>query len=292
LLSEVIGTGQPPYKTSCATADFAAVMAIAARLYRSFDPSYADRVLHAAEAAWRWVEQNPNVIFHNPPGITTGEYGDADCGDERLWAAAELFRTTGNENYSQYFLQHYREYLNTIRAVGPPSWSMVGPLALWTYVLGDGKDAAAVAAIRQQSSEAADRIAERASHNAYRISQLLVADRLHPDPRYVHAAWDNLHYILGRNAFSLSWVTHVGEHAFQHPHHRPSGADEIGEPWPGLMSGGPNPGREDPVMKRLVSPDVPRAKAYLDETGAYACNEVAINWNAPLVFTLAASLPQ
>jgi endoglucanase len=310
LPSEVIGTGQPPYKSSCATADFAAVMAIAARLYRPFDSPYAQQVLHAAEAAWRWVEQNPSVVFHNPPGITTGEYGDGDCGDERLWAAAELFRTTGEENYSRYFLQHYREYLNTVRAAGPVSWSMVAPLALWTYVLGNGKDGAAVAAIRQQSSEAADRIVERAAQNAYRISlapsdyiwgsngvaasysmQLLIADRLQPNRRYVQAAWDNLHYILGRNAFSLSWVTHVGEHTFQHPHHRPSAADGIDAPWPGLMSGGPNPGRQDPVMKKMVGPEVPRAKAYLDDTGAYACNEVAINWNAPLVFALAATLP-
>jgi endoglucanase len=57
------------------------------------------------------------------------------------------------------------------------------------------------------------------------------------------------------------------------------------------MSGGPNPGRQDPVMKKMVGPEVPRAKAYLDDTGAYACNEVAINWNAPLVFALAATLP-
>jgi endoglucanase len=30
---------------------------------------------------------------------------------------------------------------------------------------------------------------------------------------------------------------------------------------------------------------------YLDEEGSYASNEVAINWNAPLVFLLAGALP-
>ena len=39
-------------------------------------------------------------------------------------------------------------------------------------------------------------------------------------------------------------------------------------------------------MKKL-SPDLPPAKMYLDEQEAYAANEVAINWNAPLVFLLA-----
>ncbi len=43
-------------------------------------------------------------------------------------------------------------------------------------------------------------------------------------------------------------------------------------------------------MKKLVSADVPPARAYVDETGAYACNEVAVDWNATLVFVLAAVL--
>ena len=44
-----------------------------------------------------------------------------------------------------------------------------------------------------------------------------------PEPSFVDTARDNLHYLLGRNTFSLSWVTQVGENPFQHPHHRPSG---------------------------------------------------------------------
>ncbi len=306
LPSVVVGTGASPFKSSCATGDFAAVMAIAGRDYTRFDPAFAKRCLDAAENAWRWLDANPNVTFRNPPGVTTGDYGDGQCGDERLWAAAELLRTTGKDPYLSYFLGHYRDYLETIRAVDPPSWSMVAPLALWSYVLGNGKDSAAVGAIQQQSISAADQIVARTAKDGYHISltskdyiwgsnavaanysmQLLIANRLQPNPSYVAAAEENLHYLLGRNTFSLSWVTQVGENAFQHPHHRPSAADGVDLPWPGLLSGGPNPGRQDSVMKKFVSPDVPPAKAYVDETGAYACNEVAINWNAPLVFVLA-----
>ncbi len=306
LPSVVVGTGSSPFKSSCATGDFAAVMAIAGRDYKSFDPAFAKRCLEAAENAWRWLESNPNVVFKNPPGVTTGDYEDEQCGDERLWAAAELLRGTGKEDYEKYFLDHYRDYLETIRAEGPPSWSMVAPLALWSYALGNGRDAAAVESIRRRSSVAADGIVERTDQNGYRISlttkdyiwgsngvaanysmQLLIANRLQPNPRYVQAAEENLHYLLGRNTFSLSWVTQAGENAFQHPHHRPSAADGVDLPWPGLLSGGPNPGRQDSVMKKLVPTDLPPAKAYVDDTGAYACNEVAINWNAPLVFVLA-----
>ena len=147
-------------------------------------------------------------------------------------------------------------------------------------------------------------IVVRTSRNAYRTSlttadyiwgsngvaasygmQLLVANALKRESRYIDAALENLHYLLGRNTFSLSWVTQAGAHPFRHPHHRPSAADGNEEPWPGLLAGGPNRSRQDPAMAKL--PDLPPAKMYLDEEASYAANEVAINWNAPLVFVLA-----
>ena len=38
-------------------------------------------------------------------------------------------------------------------------------------------------------------------------------------------------------------------------------------------------------MQKLA--DLPPAKMYLDVQESYATNEIAINWNAPLVFVLA-----
>ncbi len=103
-------------------------------------------------------------------------------------------------------------------------------------------------------------------------------------------ALEDLHYLLGRNTFSLSFVTRVGENPFRHPHHRPSGADANQEPWPGLLSGGPNRRAAGCGHAANCRTDLPPAKMYLDEQEAYAANEVAINWNAPLVFLLAAAL--
>jgi hypothetical protein len=40
--------------------------------------------------------------------------------------------------------------------------------------------------------------------------ELLVANVLAPDPAFVESAQDDLHYLLGRNAFSLSGATQVG----------------------------------------------------------------------------------
>ncbi len=308
LVSYVIGTGKDPYKSSCATGDLAAVAAIGARVFKPFDAAYAEKCLRAARQGFAWLEQHPNVTFQNPQGVATGAYGDRNCADEHLWAAAELWRSTGEKLYEDYFLAHYGEFRNQIRAVGPQSWGSVSNLALWTYALGGG-NASAVNAIKQDSLTAADQIVERSAANGYRISlasrdyiwgsngvvanygmQLLVANAFHKDPRFVDAALENLHYLLGRNTFSLSFVTRVGENPFRHPHHRLSGADTNAEPWPGLMSGGPNRSKnQDPAMRKL--PDgLPPAKSYVDDQEAYSANEVAINWNAPLVFLLSGVL--
>jgi len=119
--------------------------------------------------------------------------------------------------------------------------------------------------------------------------QLLVANYIAPDRSFVAASLDNLHYLLGRNTFSLSWVTQLGENAYKHPHHRPS-HDTSKLPWPGLLSGGPNAGRNDDLTRKLP-PDTPPARIYVDELGSYASNEIAINWQAMLVFSLAGNLP-
>jgi endoglucanase len=305
LVSYVIGTGAGPFKSSCATGDLAAVMAIAARVYRPFDGAFAAKCLRASEKAWDWLERHSNVTFRNPAGVGTGAYGDGDCSDEHLWAAAELARTTRGERYERYFGEHYEGFRKSLRATNPQSWANVANLALWTYALGGGGNGAAVAAIRQDSLAAAKQIVSRSEANGYRISmtsrdyvwgsnsvvanygmQLLVANAFQREPRFVEAALEDLHYLLGRNTFSLSFVTQVGDHAFQHPHHRPSGADNNPQPWPRLLSGGPNRGRQDDAMRKLAA-DLPPARMYLDDQAAYAANEVAINWNAPLVFLLA-----
>ncbi|MGA7416293.1 MAG: glycoside hydrolase family 9 protein [Bryobacteraceae bacterium] len=307
LTSYVIGTGAEPFKSSCATGDFAAVMAIAARVYRPFDPNFSNTALAAAKRAWAWLEKNPAVLFHNPKGISTGDYGDRDCADEIFWAAAELWRTTRDAPYEQYFAAHAPGFMRSIGPSSPPNWGNVAALGLWTYALSGVKTPLAEE-IRSTSVEAAGVLVARTRESPYHHDmttkdynwgsnsnaanyglQLLVANALHPDPGYINAATENLHYLLGRNTFSLSFVTQVGEHPFQHPHHRPSASGGLAAPWPGLLSGGPNHAKQDSEMRTM--PDLPPAKMYLDRTGSYASNEIAINWNAPLVFLLAGLLP-
>lgn len=301
----VVGTGEAPYKSTCATADLAAVAAIAARLYQPFDAEFAKRNRSAAERAFEWAMEHPNVVFvQNPKGVATGEYGDKNCKDELLWAAGELSRTTGEEKYEAYFTKEAPGLLAQISATSTASWSNVAPLALWTYALRNTTSPLADS-IRFQTLNTADEIVERSRKHAYRTSMtsgnyfwgsnsvvtnygmhLLVANRFKSNRRYLETALENLHYLLGRNALSLSFMTQVGSNSVRNPHHRPSGSDNNSEPWPGMLAGGPNNVRQDPAMKRIPR-DTPSALMYLDDQESYATNEVAINWNAPLVFLLA-----
>ncbi len=307
--SVVIGTGTQPFKSTCATADLAAVAAIAARVYKPYDAAFAARNLRAARSAWAWAERFPNVTFKNPAGIATGEYADTQCGDERLWAAAELWRTTGENAFQQFFLENYAQYLPTLDSPPREAWAQTAPMGLWTYLLEGRKNAdpRVAKSIRERTLTAARRIATRTRGAGYRVSmtendfvwgsnavaanygmELLIANILSPHAEFAEAALDHLHYLLGRNTFSLSWVTQVGANAVRHPHHRPSGADQNAEPWPGLLAGGPNKDRQDAVLKSL--PDLPPAQLYRDNQDSYASNEIAINWQALLVFLLAGQL--
>jgi endoglucanase len=303
LVSNVIGTGTVPYKSTAATADLAAVMAVAARCYAPYDKQLAERFLTAARKAWTWAVANPNVTFKNPPSIGTGDYGDQHLGDELLWASAELWRTTGEAQYEQAFL-HALPAGEALK-IEAPSWATVGSLACWTYVLADRPGHAETKTlIRRKTHDAAQSLIERSQSNGYgntlgpndyiwgsngvagNQSLLLVMDHhFQRNAAVAEGALANLHYLFGRNCWGVSWVTQLGQRPFLHPHHRPSAADNIVAPWPGLLSGGPNRRPGDAVAQKLTP--APPMRMWVDDTGAYSMNEIAINWNAPLVFLLA-----
>ncbi len=65
-----------------------------------------------------------------------------------------------------------------------------------------------------------------------------------------------------------------------HPHHRQSVADDVVDPVPGWLSGGPNPSPQDKIPLPSKIPN----RAFSDNDQAYASNEIAINWNAPFAY--------
>jgi endoglucanase len=299
-------------KSTAAALDFAAVTAQASRVYRKYNdafPGLADSCLTAATKAWEWAQKNPNVLYKQEemnkqydPDVSTGTYGDNDVSDEWIWAACELYATTGKESY------YTAVNLFPDDKMPLPGWPQVRLLGYYTLArLGNGLAPAGkkdlptlkkrlvafgdelLSGVEKQpygtvmGKSEKDFIWGSTSVAANQGIALIQAYRLTGDKKYVQHALSNLDYLLGRNAVGYSFVTGYGDKTPMHPHHRPSVADGIAEPVPGLLSGGTNANaaRQDkcPGYTSTVPDEV-----FVDADCSYASNEIAINWQAPLVY--------
>ncbi|MBN1155196.1 glycoside hydrolase family 9 protein [candidate division KSB1 bacterium] len=294
--------------SSTATADYCAVMALASRIYTSFDRAFSKTCLDAALKAWRFLEQNPEIIpvggFRNPDGVNTGGYGDATDRDERLWAAVELYITTGAQGYHEYYRKNYQENDIISRQM---SWPQVECLAHLSYLHTDRQStdpkirAEIVNSLVSYCDKLVEMHAESGLHvllqaNDYewgsnstvmnRAILLIAAYEETADTNYLHVAYDQLHYILGVNIHGMTFITGVGDRYPQNIHQRQAGADNITEPISGFLAGGANAKLQDAALRRAFTRETPPARSYLDVLESYASNEVAINWNAPLLYVM------
>lgn len=295
-------------KSTAATLDFAAVMAQASRIFKTYEqqfPGLSDSCLKASVKAWNWAVANPAVLYEQEemnknfsPAISTGAYGDSHVEDEFIWAAAELYITAHDDKYLKPI------HLNNAK-LSIPSWSQVGMLAYYSLLRNRetlteaGK--AATAGLSKKLIAFADGLSDPKTLSAYRTVMgrsakdfnwgsssnaanqgiaLIQAYKLTQNRKYLDAALGNLDYLLGRNGTSYSFVTGFGQKPIMHPHHRTSIADGIEDPVPGLLSGGPNPGGQD----KIATPSQVPNQAFTDNDQAYAVNEIAINWNAPFAY--------
>jgi len=293
--------------SSGATSYFVAATAMGARAFRAFDASYADTLLLAAQSGMAWLTANPDDVPtddgadpRKAPYVAGGPYG-VNAGERsaaRTWATVELWRANGGGN-----LTTAETALNAMAV--PDNWDWAGPgnFALFDYAASDSteRDAATITKVQTAIAVSADRLAALAQTHGYgralgagnyywgsaglvarSVMNLQAAYRLSQDAKYLDAATSQLDYLLGRNPFGRSLVTGLGFAPPVFPHHRPSTADRVDEPWPGLLIGGPNKDVNDPMTKS--NPNIPAGKAWYDLMSDYYVNEVAINWNAALVY--------
>jgi endoglucanase len=295
----------PP--TTGATLNLAATAAQGARLWRGVDNAFAAQALAAAERAYAAAKRNPQVYATGAfPG--GGGYGDVQLDDEFFWAAAELFVTTGSPRYladlkASPIWAGLPALSGRFAELGWPNTALAGLISL---ARSDRLDAADRARALKALVANADRaLADEAKSNwaipyapagwpwgsnAVVLNRALVlatvAD-LTGDERYAAGVTDAMDYVLGRNPLDQSFVTGWGARPMKNPHHRfwahmldpayPS-------PPPGVLSGGVNSTfMSDPVAARLKGHCAPMT-CWADDTRAFSVNEVAINWNAPLVW--------
>ncbi len=294
---------QPRYvvqKSTAATLDFAAVTAMASRVFAN-DPSDELRALSAtcldaSMRAFKWTEANPDRIYNQPTDISTGAYGDDNLSDEIFWAKAETALAGG--------VAPDQDFLAGLSA-GTPSWNQTATLGLISLALTREK---AFSELQKGAKDLivkyADELAEKSAASPYRISLdwfawgstsdvanqamlKIIAMNLTGSDKYLPSLQADVNWLLGTNPTGYCFVTGFGTLSPIHIHHRPSGADDVAEPYPGFLVGGPNTvvlNDCPPPLQRSTFP----AKSYTDSECSYSTNEIAINWNAPLVFVLGA----
>ena len=297
-------------KSTAAALGFAASMAQSARVFSNFEtefPGFAGNCLAAAKAAWQWAEANPNIIYDQnmlnkkyDPDIVTGAYDGSDLGSEKIRAAAELYTTTSDNKYLQaielspaenFTIQNWRDvrtmgYFTLLRHLDklpPAAQGVLADLKTKYLDFADSliKKTAQQAYLAPMENDVKNYVWGSTAVCANQGVALIYAYRLTGDEKYLNYALADLDYLLGRNATGYSFVTGYGSKTPMHIHHRPSESDGIDDPVPGLIAGGPNPRQQD---KCSNYPNNLPDESYTDEMCSYASNEIAINWNAPLVY--------
>jgi endoglucanase len=273
--------------SSAATADFAAIMAMAAHCFKPYDADYADTCLKAATVSYEFLKENPGNKRADLEAFSTGGYGTRDS-DDRLWAAAQMWETTGKAEYLQDFEEHAAGLRSTVDVNW--DWGNVKNLGLFTYILSErqGRDPQLLARLRKDTIAVADAIVQQAEEDVYarplggryywgcngtvarQTVNLMIADRIEHKPAYKHTALDAVGHLFGRNYYGRSFVTGLGHQPPLNPHDRRSGADGIDAPWPGYLVGGGE-----------------SATDWTDEQDDYRTNEIAVNWQAALVYAMA-----
>lgn len=283
--------------STTATGDFAAVMAMGYDTFKHIDKDFADKCLAAGEKAWDYLDAQPSSTVNNPAGISTGAYEDKNDRDERYWAAAQLFKATGDAKYGDKFKAYVDEKIEMENG-----WQTVGNYGNQAYLQAKGADEETADKIKAALIKDIDGALATSKNDSYGISignsfwwgcNMWILDKgsmmefvntFNANPEYDEYAKEHVNYCFGKNANAKSFVSGYGTDAMKNPHHRPSMV--AGEAIPGMIAGGVNSGLEDPYAQAYLAGKAP-AKCYLDNGESYSTNEVDIYWNSALVRVLA-----
>ncbi|WP_121119508.1 glycoside hydrolase family 9 protein [Croceibacterium ferulae] len=288
----------PP--STAATLNLAAVALQCARVWQSADPAFAARCAKAATRAIAAAERNPAIYaVADFPG--SGAYGDGSLTDEFFWAQAELYATTRDPRHEAALRQ--APFLN--QPAGEAGWGSVATLGLVTLAQSDTplrdqarqQIVAAAHAWVQEQAETGFAIPHAGTRFVWgsnsgllnRAMLLALAAQWTGEARYRTAVVDTLDYLLGRNPNGRSYISGYGTDPMRAPHHRHwAGALDPAYPLPpaGALSGGPNSTSTGEGTAGVVAAGCAPMRCWADDVGAYALNEVAINWNAPLAWVV------
>lgn len=304
--------------STAATLNMAAAVAQAARVFRESDKAFSDKALAAAEKAYAAALKYPDKYADPSDTNGGGPYDDSYVKDEFYWAAAELFITTGNEQYQKDFEAnpHHEKFLHGDGIASLMTWKEVDALGVISLAVVPsklnkaGRDQARKRLIFEADRYIGYQVKEGYAvpfkapgtadgkpaypwgSNAFIIANSMVialAYDFTKNREYRDAVAHAMDYVLGMNPLGQSYVTGYGEKPLVNPHHRfwakQARSDFPAAP-PGAISGGPNSGLEDPYVQAagLKKKGCAPQKCHLDNIEAWSVNEITINWNSPFAW--------
>lgn len=292
--------------SSRATACFAAICAMAYRSFRNVDNDFAEELLTAARRSWSFLLQYspyPSEGFQRPEDTKTGGYctfarDNKDDSDDILWAAAELWLSTGEGNFKDYLEQHSRGRLGR---PGGLSWMHTGGFWQLELLINKQNHDFDTEGLENTWLKQCHKWLKLTAKNEFRTAMapkdyqwgsngelmtralvLILIGQECGEAEFFNVALDQLHYLLGRNCHNMSFVTLLGKRWPLEIHHAHLGSQSL-PPFPGLVAGGPNCELNDHLMEKHFTKKSPPACCYLDMLLSCASNENCILYNAPLI---------
>ncbi|EGG23967.1 putative glycoside hydrolase [Cavenderia fasciculata] len=270
--------------------EVAAALAATAVIYKDRDAAYAESCLSHAKSVFTFGENNLGVYSESYPIINAFYKSWSGYKDEMVWAAAWMYKATGDESYLTKAKEWYTTNgIATMGAGTTMSWDNKAPgtMVLMSKITNDtsyAKDAATFLDGWMPGGSVPYTPGGLAwlmewGPNRYAINTAFIAQAL-GDAKYITGYTDKqLAYVLGDNPNQQSFVVGVGNKHPINPHHRAahgSTTNNIKDPVNnihmlyGALVGGP--GKDD---------------AYTDDRENYITNEVATDYNACFVAVLA-----
>lgn len=283
------------------TAKFAATMAFAARVIKPFNHDLSRQYLSSAIHAANYLSQHPEQYIDWQPGDDSGSGPyvknkhdmepslETDV-DDRLWAYAELYLTTGQDKYLQQFEKLYQSDLLEIF-----EWKNPALMGVWHLI--EAVDSPFTAQLVTDLDSVAERYHQQALQSPFYVAnqRFIWGSNKMTAEAGILMAWADLatgkverrqsvqsqmDYVLGANPFNMSYVTASGTYAVKNLHHLYQIA--TGVSLPGFMVGGPNEKAQAGVAPKNLG-----MLSYIDSDRSYAVNEFAIDYNASLIGLIA-----
>jgi endoglucanase len=289
----------PP--TTMSTAYSAGVLMMGYQVFKDIDLEYAEICLSSAKKAYNYVISNDIVGIREIDKFNNnGQYRDYEDLSERYFMNIMFGIFLEDESYFEIAENLLNE--NEIEILGMDYYN---PSAYASYLFVKEYEGVKYSHFKDEITKKiitkANSICENSYTNGYLNSNtayfwganyqvantgalLGFAYDITGDEVYLNNARNQLHYILGTNTLSRSYVTGYGSIYPQYIHHRISSIE--GVTIKGAMVGGPNDYRE--VNEGLVIDLIKTAPAknYIDSQASFSTNEIAIYYNSSLELLL------